>query len=87
MKLTRRRGRAVASAFDNNGPVSMKIDLPADRPRVEIAARGGGVVTLSPLTRADRVLIEEGFDELSIETRYARFGQGVAGLKHVGGLA
>ncbi len=58
----------------------MKIDLPADRPRVEIAARGGGVVTLSPLTRADRVLIEEGFDELSIETRYARFGQGVAGL-------
>jgi len=80
MKLTPGTRRDAASAFDNNGVDPMKIELPPDRPHVELPARDGGVVTLSPLTRADRALIEEGFAELSIETRYARFGQGVAGL-------
>jgi len=40
----------------------------------------GTEAILSPLNSEDRHWIEEGFDELSMQSRYTRFGMGVAGL-------
>lgn len=39
-----------------------------------------GVIVLSPLIEADRELLVAGLEEMSIESRYARFGQGVGSL-------
>lgn len=58
----------------------MKIILPADRPRYDMTLRDGSKVTLSPVLKSDREFFEKGFEELSIDSRFARFGQGVAGL-------
>lgn len=58
----------------------MRIDLPPERPRLEMSVRDGGLVTLSPLMESDRELLAAGLEELSIESRYARFGQGVSSL-------
>lgn len=58
----------------------MKIVLPAGRPRHEMTLRDGSLVTLSPVLKSDRELFQKGFQELSIDSRFARFGQGVAGL-------
>ncbi len=38
------------------------------------------MVMLRPLLKADRRFIEGGLEELSVESRYARFGQGVGRL-------
>jgi GNAT superfamily N-acetyltransferase len=59
---------------------SMRIDLPPDRPSLEMSAKDGGTITLSPLMDSDREFIEAGLEELSIESRYSRFGQGVSSL-------
>ncbi len=59
---------------------NMKVELPAGRPTLTVALSDGSEATLSPLARSDREWIEEGFDELSVESRYTRFGIGVAGL-------
>lgn len=58
----------------------MRIDLAPDRPRVYVALKDGGVATLSPLQPEDREFVRAGIEELSVETRYARFGQGLAHL-------
>jgi GNAT superfamily N-acetyltransferase len=58
----------------------MRVEVPADRPRVELPLSGGGTVVLLPLAPDDRPYLEEGLSELSPESRYARFGQGLAGL-------
>lgn len=58
----------------------MKIDLPPDRPQVEMELVDGARALLSPLVPGDRLLLVEGLAELSIESRYARFGQGVGSL-------
>jgi len=58
----------------------MKVDLPPDRPRLAVTLTDGSEALLSPLDSRDRHWIEEGFEELSIESRYTRFGMGVGGL-------
>lgn len=58
----------------------MKIELPEDRPQVETNLADGANALLSPLASGDRLLLVEGLAELSIESRYARFGQGVGSL-------
>lgn len=60
----------------------MKIVVPADRPKYEIPLRDGAIVTLSPVLKTDREFFERGIEELSLDSRFARFGQGVAGLTH-----
>lgn len=58
----------------------MKIDLPDDRPRLTFTLDDGAQTLLSPLGADDRGLLVEGLDELSIESRYNRFGQGLSRL-------
>lgn len=58
----------------------MRIVLPADRPKYEMPIEDGSIVTLSPILKTDREFLEKGLQELSIDSRFARFGQGVAGL-------
>ena len=58
----------------------MKIDLPDDRPRLTFTLDDGAEALLSPLGADDRFLLVEGLDELSIESRYNRFGRGLSGL-------
>ena len=58
----------------------MKIDLPDDRPRLSIALPDGSEAVISPLVEDDRLLLVAGLDELSLESRYRRFGQGRANL-------
>jgi acetyltransferase len=58
----------------------MRIVLPADRPKYEMPIEDGSVITLSPILKMDREFLEKGLQELSIDSRFARFGQGVAGL-------
>ncbi len=51
-----------------------------DRPQIADTLRDGSVVLLSPLIREDKELLLEGLAGLSAESRYARFGEGRAGL-------
>lgn len=57
------------------GP-TMRVDIPDDRPRLELELDDGTKIWVSPLTADDKHVIEEGFQELSIESRFSRFGQG-----------
>lgn len=58
----------------------MKIDLPRDRPQLTVDLADGSTALLSPLGPEDKILLVEGLEELSIESRYNRFGYGRAGL-------
>jgi len=58
----------------------MKIVIPDDRPKLEITLHDGSVVTLSPVLKTDREFFEKGIEELSLESRFSRFGQGVSSL-------
>ena len=58
----------------------MKIVIPADRPKYERELPGGVDLTLSPILKTDREFFERGIEELSLESRFARFGQGVSRL-------
>ena len=58
----------------------MRIVIPADRPKHEMPIRDGSIVTLSPVLKTDREFFERGIEELSLESRFSRFGQGVGGL-------
>lgn len=58
----------------------MKIVIPADRPKFERKLRDGSTVTLSPILKTDREFFEKGIEEMSLESRFARFGQGVSSL-------
>lgn len=58
----------------------MKIVIPAERPKYERALPGGVDLTLSPILKTDREFFERGIEELSLESRFARFGQGVSNL-------
>lgn len=60
----------------------MKIVIPADRPKYEMALPDGATLTLSPVLKTDREFFEKGLHELSLESRFARFGQGVGSLTH-----
>ncbi|MFZ0014318.1 MAG: GNAT family N-acetyltransferase [Acidimicrobiia bacterium] len=58
----------------------MKIVLPAGRPKFEATLPDGEIITLSPVLKSDREFFEKGLELLSIDSRFARFGQGVAKL-------
>lgn len=58
----------------------MKIVLPNDRPKYETELPDGKRLTLSPVIKTDREFFEKALDELSLESKFARFGQGVATL-------
>jgi GNAT superfamily N-acetyltransferase len=58
----------------------MRVDLPPDRPRLTLSLVDGHDVTLSPLRRDDRHLLEDGLEHLSVESRFTRFGQGLSHL-------
>lgn len=58
----------------------MRVEVPADRPRIEFPLPNGGTVLLAPLAPDDRPYIAEGLSELSEESRFARFGQGIDAL-------
>ena len=58
----------------------MPVVIAEDRPRVEMALEDGSMATLSPVVPDDLELFEEGLDKLSVESRFTRFGQGIAHL-------
>lgn len=58
----------------------MRIVIPADRPKHERQLPDGAIVTLSPILKTDREFFEKGIEELSLESRFARFGGGKSGL-------
>jgi GNAT superfamily N-acetyltransferase len=58
----------------------MRIVIPEDRPKYERQLRDGATVTLSPILKTDREFFEKGLEELSLESRFARFGSGRSSL-------
>ncbi|HUG09135.1 MAG TPA: GNAT family N-acetyltransferase [Acidimicrobiia bacterium] len=58
----------------------MRIVIPVERPRHEMPLKDGSVVTLSPILKTDREFFEQGVSELSLESRFLRFGQGISSL-------
>lgn len=58
----------------------MRIVIPDDRSRYEMPARDGSILTLSPVLKTDREFFEQGIQELSLESRFFRFGRGVGSL-------
>lgn len=58
----------------------MKIVIPEDRPKYERAIKDGSILTLSPILKTDRDFFEAGIEELSLESRFSRFGQGMSSL-------
>jgi protein lysine acetyltransferase len=58
----------------------MRIVIPDDRPKYEMHLKDGAIVTLSPVLKTDREFFERGIEELSLESRFSRFGQGVGSL-------
>lgn len=58
----------------------MRIVIPAERPRHELPLKDGSVLTLSPILKTDREFFEAGIEELSLESRFLRFGQGMSSL-------
>lgn len=53
---------------------------PSSLPRIAVALRDGSVAELSPIRPQDRGLLVAGFDLMSPESRYARFGSGLSRL-------
>lgn len=58
----------------------MQIVIPQDRPKYEMTLPDGSILTLSPVIKTDKEFFRRGLQELSIESRFTRFGQGVATL-------
>ncbi|HJS71649.1 MAG TPA: GNAT family N-acetyltransferase [Acidimicrobiia bacterium] len=58
----------------------MRIVIPEDRPKLEAALKDGAIVTLSPIVKTDREFFERGMEELSLESKFSRFGQGIGSL-------
>lgn len=54
----------------------MRVEIPENRPLVEVPLRDGGVALLAPLAPDDRRYLVEGLAELSVDSRFSRFGQG-----------
>ncbi|HEX6220468.1 MAG TPA: GNAT family N-acetyltransferase [Acidimicrobiia bacterium] len=79
-EVTARAGCGVESRTGFNDCDPMRIVIPADRPKHEKPLKDGSLVTLSPVLKTDREFFERGIEELSLESRFSRFGQGVGGL-------
>ncbi len=58
----------------------MRIVIPEGRPKYEMPIKDGVILTLSPIIKTDKELFEEGIEELSLESRFSRFGQGRGNL-------
>jgi GNAT superfamily N-acetyltransferase len=58
----------------------MRIVIPADRPKYERELEDGAIVTLSPILKTDREFFEKGIGEMSLQSRFSRFGSGMSGL-------
>ena len=54
----------------------MRIVLPEGRPRLEFALPDGARAVMSPILASDRDFFQKGIDEMSLESRFARFGSG-----------
>ncbi len=54
----------------------MRVEIPEDRPVVEVPLKDGSVALLSPLRPSDREYLAGGLDEMSLNSRFTRFGQG-----------
>ncbi|MCI0426031.1 MAG: GNAT family N-acetyltransferase [Actinobacteria bacterium] len=54
----------------------MEVLIPEDRPRVLLPLRDGTTVILFPLSPDDRSYLVQGLEEMSLESRFSRFGQG-----------
>lgn len=54
--------------------------IDTDRHRIEIILRDGSLAEVGPLAAGDAPLVAQGLNELSEESRFARFGSGLAGL-------
>ena len=54
----------------------MKVVLPDGRPRLEIELPDGGLAVMSPIIASDREFFQKGLNELSLESRFSRFGSG-----------
>lgn len=55
---------------------AMRVEIPEDRPLVEVPLHRGGDALLVPLAPDDRHYLVEGLAEMSIDSRFSRFGQG-----------
>lgn len=58
----------------------VRIVVPDDRPKHESVLSDGAVLTLSPVLKTDREFFAKGLEEMSLESRFTRFGQGLAAL-------
>lgn len=54
--------------------------FPDQRPTLSIALRDGSIAALRPILPDDRPLLAEGLSQMSVASRFARFGTGVAHL-------
>lgn len=54
--------------------------FPDQRPTLSLALRDGSIAELRPIMPDDRPLLAEGLSQMSVESRFARFGTGVAHL-------
>jgi len=59
----------------------MQSDNIDDLPRVQVVLRDGSTAELRPISPEDRSLLQEGFSQMSEESRFARFGSGMANLR------
>jgi len=80
VKLLQSTASAAEWSRGDDNELGMKVDLPPERPRLAVPLSDGAEALLSPLSREDRHWIAEGFGELSVQSRYTRFGMGVGGL-------
>jgi GNAT superfamily N-acetyltransferase len=59
----------------------MQSDNIDDLPRLRVVLRDGSTAELRPISPDDRPLLQEGFSQMSEESRFARFGSGMANLR------
>ncbi|HEX9865388.1 MAG TPA: hypothetical protein VGC03_10515, partial [Acidimicrobiia bacterium] len=52
-----------------------------DLPSILVVLRDGTTAELRPITPDDRALLKEGLRQMSEESRFARFGSGIASLR------
>lgn len=50
-------------------------------PRIPVVLRDGSTAELRPISPDDEGLIEEGLSQMSLESRFARFGSGISNLR------
>jgi GNAT superfamily N-acetyltransferase len=54
----------------------MRVEIPTDRPTVELPLHDGTTAILCPMAPEDRPYLVEGLGEMSLDSRIRRFGQG-----------